>query len=175
MRQKRTASGELTELRARVLQWRKQDGGGRGSRIPEELWQEAIRVARVDGLYATARATRFNYERLKERSGQAGQDKVPATVVAGETRRAQVVLGSGNKGLWVKGTGRVRSVDPEATGGAGGAEGGSRFVALQVAAPRIGSQTTIELLGRRGDRMRVEVTGEVDVVGLAQMFWSRPS
>jgi len=66
----RTTSRELVALRRRVEAWRR-SSGGRGSRIPEELWNKAVDVARVAGVYATARALRLNYERLKERTGQA--------------------------------------------------------------------------------------------------------
>jgi hypothetical protein len=39
------------------------------------------------------------------------------------------------------------------------------------------SRTVVELAGRDGDRMRIEVTGPspVDVVGLSRAFWSRQS
>jgi len=66
----RTTSRELVAVRRRVEAWRR-SSGGRGSRIPEVLWKEAVGVAGVAGLYATARALRLNYERLKERAGQA--------------------------------------------------------------------------------------------------------
>jgi len=59
----------LVVLQRRVDAWRGR-GGGRGSRIPEELWKEAVGVVRTAGLYATARALRFNYEGLKKRSGR---------------------------------------------------------------------------------------------------------
>ena len=36
-----------------------------------------------------------------------------------------------------------------------------------------GATTVVELVGRGGDRMRLDVSGPVDVVGLAQAFWSR--
>jgi hypothetical protein len=127
MRRKKAESVQLTELRARVSEWRAR-AGGRGSRIPEDLWQEAIRVARVEGLYATAQATSFSYERLKERSEKA--------------------------------QGSVES---------------SRFVAVQLSPSRPGQQTTIELVGRRGGRMRVEVTGDVDVASVLETFWRRAS
>ncbi len=64
-------SRELVAVRRRVEAWRR-GGGGRGRRIPKELWKEAVEVARVAGVYATARALKFNYEGLKERAGQAG-------------------------------------------------------------------------------------------------------
>jgi len=37
------------------------------------------------------------------------------------------------------------------------------------------SKTVVELVGTSGARMRIDVTGasRVDVVGLAQAFWSR--
>ncbi len=60
---------ELVALQRRVERWRRV-GGGRGSRIPETLWREAVAVSRTSGLYATARALRFNYENLKRRAGR---------------------------------------------------------------------------------------------------------
>ena len=59
-----TASRALTEP------WRKREGGGRGQRVPKEFWEQAIVVARVEGLQSTMEtmgATRFNYDRLKQR------------------------------------------------------------------------------------------------------------
>ncbi len=67
----RKNSRELMAVQRRVEAWRRREGGGRGSRIPEELWNEAVDVAQVVGVHATARALRFNYERLKERAGQS--------------------------------------------------------------------------------------------------------
>jgi hypothetical protein len=175
-------SSELTELRARVLQWREQ-GGGRGSRIPDELWQEAIQVARIDGVYATAKATGFKYEQLKKRGGQRGQEKGPAVGVVVEKRRADGTLAGGkNKQCKMKATGEADAGSvskPES--GSGGAQGddvhgGARFIALQVAPPpSSGSHTRIEVVGRHGDRMQVQIAGELVVVGLVQALWSRSS
>lgn len=58
---------ELMALRRRVEGWRK-NGGGRGSRIPEDMWAEAVAVSRSAGLHATARVLRFNYRNLKKRA-----------------------------------------------------------------------------------------------------------
>jgi len=138
-----TTSRELTELCRRVNEWRKREGGGRGSRIPASLWDDAVRVAQVEGLYATARATRFNYERLK--------DRVAA----------------------VQGAGAMVAGAAEDEAGRHGAS--PRFVAVQVAEPRAGSHATIELVGREGERMRVEVVGDLDLAGLVQTFWRRAS
>jgi len=37
-----------------------------------------------------------------------------------------------------------------------------------------GGQSIVDLVGAGGARMRIEVAGNVDVLGLAQAFWSRP-
>jgi hypothetical protein len=170
MGQEKTRSRELLELCERMSQWRREDGGGRGSRIPEELWQEALRVARIDGLYATAQAARLNYDRLKDRSRSVPQDPIPAAG-GGEERRAQVVRARSKKQALVLGTSGAGRIDPAHAG----VKGGARFVALQVTPPPPARGATIELVGQNGDRMRVEVAGALDVVGLAQTFWSRPS
>ena len=79
----RRGSRELSAVAQRFTQWRKQSGG-RGSRIPAELWNEAARVARVRGVYATARALRLNYEGLKTRVGApAGQPASSTNAEAG--------------------------------------------------------------------------------------------
>jgi hypothetical protein len=60
-------SRELRALQKRVEGWRRV-GGGKGSRIPEGIWQEAVALSRTEGVWATSRALRFNYERLKKAS-----------------------------------------------------------------------------------------------------------
>jgi hypothetical protein len=127
----RRMSRELATLQRRVGGWRSQ-GGGRGSRIPEELWNEAARVASEAGLWATARALRFNYEGLKKRVAQ--------TSTATET----------------------------------GSEG-TRFVTLEMPQAFGGAKTVVELAGQDGERMRFEVAGAVDLLGLMAMFWRRRS
>lgn len=62
----RTPSPKLARLRDAVGQWRAA-GGGRGSRIPESMWNEAVRLARIDGVWWTAHVLRFKYESLKLR------------------------------------------------------------------------------------------------------------
>lgn len=69
-------SRELRRLQKRVEGWRRV-GGGKGSRIPEELWEEAVALSRSEGVWATSRALRFNYERLKKASAKT--PTVPAT------------------------------------------------------------------------------------------------
>lgn len=127
MRQRR----EMVALQRRVEGWRRQ-GGGRGRRIPEKLWSEAVAVSRRAGLYATARALHFNYENLKRRAG--GQERQP------------------------------RKHDTE-------------FVAVRLPQVSNGLKVVIDLAGRDGEQVRMEVSGVsgMDVVALADAFWKRQS
>ena len=67
----RSMRRDVRALQRRVEGWRR-SGGGRGSRIPEDLWREAVTLARSTGLHATAKALRLNYENLKKRTAAAG-------------------------------------------------------------------------------------------------------
>jgi hypothetical protein len=164
MNEKRTASKDLAQLCARVAKWRER-GGGRGSRVPDSLWQEAVEAARKAGLYATARATHFNYLRLKERWEKASEGrKVGATHdVADVGRKPTALAVVGNQ------------AEAANLGVAPGSSTRSRFFAVRMPAVPPASRMSIELVGRHGDHMRVEVAGDIDVIGLAQAFWGRQS
>ena len=130
---KQEEEDDLSTLCKRVEDWREQREGA-WARIPEELWEAAVKVARVEGVYPTCRALHFDYVRLKDRVEQA-ESKARGR----GTATAFVELGAGQ------------------LGGSG--------------------QTVVELVGRRGGRMRIDVSGtsSVDVVGLAQAFWRHES
>lgn len=122
---------ELVALQRRVEGWRR-ERGGRGSRIPEKLWSEAVAVSRTAGLYATARALRFNYENLKRRAGR-------------EARRPS--------------------------------QQKTEFVAVQLPPVSNGLKVVVDLAGRDGEQVRIELSGgnARDVVALADAFWKRRS
>ncbi len=125
---------DLQRLSGRVERWRERREGPR-ARVPEELWNAAVVVARVEGVHATAKALRFNYYSLKDRVEQAPSEAVDTT--------------------------------GEAT---------TPFVEVQMPSrdARGDGSTVVELVGRRGDRMRIVARAStVDVVGLAQAFWGR--
>lgn len=131
---RRAVEEELIALSQRVEQWRERREGGR-ERIPEELWNAAVVVARARGVYATSKALRFNYTHLKER-----------VELSQSTERAE------------------RREQDE----------GTRFIELGAGVLGGGSsKTVVELWGRSGGRVRIDVSGQsgVDVVGLAQAFW----
>lgn len=153
---KRKASGAMEELRKRVEAWRV-DHGGRGSRIPEELWNDAVSVAGNDGVCATAQALRFNADRLRRRFEATQDDEGKKQVPALTGTIARKVAASDRS------RGRERAE-----------RGAAQFVALEMGALGSASAMVIDLVSCRGDRMRVEApTGNVDVVGLIGQFWSR--
>ena len=67
MSQKPTSRPQLDGARQRLERWRKEHGGT-GRAIPEELWDEAARVAREEGIAETARALRLDRYRLARRA-----------------------------------------------------------------------------------------------------------
>ena len=128
----RVASPEL--LRDRIEDWRR-SSGGRGRRIPEQLWVEALEVARVHGVRDAARLLRLDRRRLERR-------------VEGES----------------------------------GARPGGALAAefIEIPSVAVGPPTIeVEFVGAAGDRVRVAIPGgarepgAIDVVALAQAFWSR--
>lgn len=75
----------LAELRRRLARWRKMHGG-RGRRLPEDVWESAVRLARGRDPDTVARALRLNPESLLRRlalagDGEAGSRRGPAAFV----------------------------------------------------------------------------------------------
>lgn len=113
---------DLQTLSERLERWRQQREGG-GARLPQELWDDAVRVARVQGIHPTAKALRFNYYDLKKRveraESETGEDKKGAFVEvqmsevgAGVADSKMVVelVGSGGARMRIE-VGDARSVD----------------------------------------------------------------
>ncbi len=61
-----TGWSRLERTRDRLARWRERHGGA-GIRLPEDLWAEAVEVARVEGVDVTARALRMDRARLASR------------------------------------------------------------------------------------------------------------
>lgn len=82
------------ELCGRIELWRRTRRGL--SRMPQELWDEAVQLARREGVYAVARAASIDYGGLKRRLAQDAEGK-PDAVESGpflEMSGAQL-LGAG--------------------------------------------------------------------------------
>lgn len=154
---KRKASEELNGLRQRVEAWREQHGG-RGSLVPDELWNGAVEAARVDGVWATAQALHFNYQGLRERVDRAkgmegGRGKAPLALATTADVPEPGPVTRRNSGKQVRDSGR------------------SAFIALEMGRLSGPRGAVVDLVNRRGDRMRVEVPDGLDVLGLADRFW----
>lgn len=67
-------------LAQRLKAWR--ESRPRGKRIPEELWQAAANLARVEGLNLTARALRLDYYDLQRRLGCTPRARQPKAAPA---------------------------------------------------------------------------------------------
>lgn len=144
---KRVLGAQLMQLQARVAHWRKNRKSAR-SRIPQELWDEAVAVARVDGVHATAKALRLNYYDLKKRFEQR-----------------QAKTSSGVELSTVSDEGTEQSATQFVQ------------LQLQSSDVGRDQPVVVELTGRGGDRMRIETRdgAGLDVVGMVQAFWSRAS
>jgi len=72
-----TDGARLSRARDRLARWRERHGGP-GIPLPDELWAEAVEVARVEGVATTARALRVDRTRLavrmREQCRDAGAD-----------------------------------------------------------------------------------------------------
>ena len=145
-----TMSRELAALCTQLVQWRRDGGGGRGKRIPEAIWKQAAAVARADGVHATARATRLNYDRLK------------ASVAASEVRRTDgeaVLNRGGDSGVHAPSKkSRVKS---------------AQFVSVQIPPVTSRHAMTIEVTSRNGERMRIESSDALDLGDVLQSFLRR--
>lgn len=95
--------------------------------------------------------------RSRKEDGSAQDQARALTRVARAERRTDAVVAS-----------RKTRARAEVTAGA-------RFLTLPVAPTPSDRRTVIELVGRHGDRMRVEVSSDVEVTGLVHAFWSRAS
>lgn len=57
-------------LRKRLTRWRTQHGG-KGQRIPEKLWAEAVEIASTEGVESTARLLQLDKARLRDRLAES--------------------------------------------------------------------------------------------------------
>jgi hypothetical protein len=150
----------LAALCNSLAQWREHGGGGRGKRIPESVWSEAVAVARVDGLRVTALATRLNYEGLKSRLDETRHlttESAPAPSTSPSLATPVVPEAASPR----------RRSTVSATS--------AQFVSLELGAPGRSRAMTIDLFNRSGERMRIEGAAAMDLTGVVQAFCRTPS
>ena len=66
-----TIPAEIEATRTKFENWRRERTGQ--ERIPESLWSEAVEMARRYGTWATARALRLDYNKLKQLAGSGSE------------------------------------------------------------------------------------------------------
>lgn len=64
----------LSEARRQLDHWRSQQPNKR-TRLPKELWQQAVALAKEHGLNKTARALNVKYDSLKKHLHETGADE----------------------------------------------------------------------------------------------------
>ncbi len=156
-------SRQLDEALRCIDRWRRERASKKEA-IPEHVWKAAAEAARVDGVWVTSRALRLEFSRLKARVVDATR--------GGEVRQA--IAASAESRAHAAGSLRRRAVV-----GKRPASRELKFVEVLLDAARgggaVGAAGTavVELMGRQGERMRIEVAGSttVDVLGLSQTFW----
>lgn len=87
-KQGQAQAASIEQLRQKIEHWRKTRQ--RRTRMPQELWEAAVAVAREHGVHATARALRIGYEGLRARVG-----KTPERAGRQQARPKFVELGPG--------------------------------------------------------------------------------
>jgi hypothetical protein len=85
--------GEVAEVRTRIDEWRKVRRGG--SKMPEDLWGEAVALARHFGIHPVSNALGVSYTRLRKRLGKGAPGKtVPPRTEFVELAGGQMLSGS---------------------------------------------------------------------------------
>jgi hypothetical protein len=81
----------VEQLRARIDEWRRMRP--HRTRMPAELWAEAVALARSKGAYRVARAVRINFDTLRRRVSEAASEAAPTFVeLPGAPRVAAAVV-----------------------------------------------------------------------------------
>lgn len=100
--EQRALSEDLRRAVSQFQAWRKQRQPG--SRIPEPLWQLAVRLVSSYGLSRTATALRLDYYSLKKQVAAAAEPpppsrpafvELPSSLVAGKQARFELDNGAG--------------------------------------------------------------------------------
>jgi len=65
--------GEIEEAQLQFENWRRDRK--RGQRIPENLWETAVELAKQHGVWPTARALHLDHSRLKRRVGNGADEE----------------------------------------------------------------------------------------------------
>jgi len=153
----RDVAARLEPLRRRLEQWRRTRQGR--SRIPESLWQAAVKAAGRYGLNPTAQALGLDYYSLKKRVESADSRRVAERKSASHSMPGLQAIPADDQAM-------------------------AAFVELAAAPPAGTPECILELEDSDGAKMRVHLKGAEapDLTALTRSFWgnadehrSRPS
>ena len=142
--QEEEISSELRELGQRLKEFREVHAPR--TRLPEELWAEAVTLAGKEGLYRTARTLHLDYSNLRRRVEASSERRA----LSGKRRSSEERVSSNRKTSAARGTRRPKKRTAPAGFvellGESIASGGSR-----------GGDCVIEVEGTSGTRMRIRM------------------
>ena len=161
---KRDYSIGLAGLRRRFEQYRR--ARKVRTRIPEELWDAAAKLAGRLGIYRTCEALRLNYYDLKKRV----ERKAP-TVLAASKQKASAALAASKP----KASRFIELLAPADNGDH--SDHCRATPSVQAFLPAGGCDCTVELEDADGAKMRIRIQGmgTPDLAELGRSFWSRRS
>lgn len=153
-------AGRLNELQRRVGQWRRTRE--RRTRVPEELWVDAIWLAKRLGVYRTARAVGLLYESLKNRVGEGRSAHAKSKASRGHGTISRTAVVTSGMGAIAHGDQRV---------------GFFEFGHVGAASPVSAAATVVEVADGSGRRLTVRLGAgmAIDVAGVLAAFGSGPS
>lgn len=156
---------EMQELGRRLEEWRSAHAPRR--RLPEELWEAAVVIAKQEGIYRTARGLRLDYANLKRRSQGISKvgSKAARTALSGSTpRRRRTGVSSAKR-------------NRPATGGKDSESKRAEFVELlarSIDGAGVRPDCVVEVEGGAG-RMRIHVKlSAAEVMGLVREWRDGP-
>ncbi len=141
------ASQALIRAERALGRWRRRHGG-RGIRIPEDLWALALEAAREEGVDPAARTLRMSREGLLRRMepSERAARSVQGDTETGASAFVELRMGETDNNL-----------------------------AAYDLADQGGARAMVEMLGGNGEQMRIVLNDacDLDVAGLVRAFWSR--
>jgi hypothetical protein len=155
-RRHRDIAAPLARGRDRFEVWRRTRQVG--TRIPDELWSLAVKLADQHGISRTASVLGLDYYSLKKRvaAGNSGVTSVPSAFVEGSASSDSA------------------SSDSAASDSASACPAFIELSSLQVSSPGASGECVVEFADGTGASLRIHLSGcqTPDLVALGRSFWS---
>jgi len=158
-RRHREIPAALTRGRDRFEVWRRTRQVG--TRIPDELWSLAVKLADHHGISRTASVLGLDYYSLKKRvaAGNSGVTSVPSAFVEGSAS---------------SGSDAADSAFVEGSASSDSASARPAFIELSTPSQGVSGECVVEFADGTGASLRIHLSGcqTPDLVALGRSFWS---